>query len=159
MVHDVTLVLATVATGLMAGLFYAFTCCVMLALRRTGDHVFIEVMQRISAAIKNGWFALAFLGAPVFLGVVLVLDWRAGRGLVPEVAAGFVLYALTLVITFGVNIPLNNQLDAAGRPGRVADGALVRRNFEGPWVRWNLLRTLTSLAAFACLCWALLTAR
>ncbi|MEO3870726.1 anthrone oxygenase family protein [Nonomuraea sp. B12E4] len=157
MLYDVTLVLATVATGLIAGLFYAFTICVMLALRRTGDRVFIEVMQRINAAIQNGWFALAFLGAPVFLGVVLMLDWRAGRGFAPGVVAGGVLYVVTLLITFGANIPLNNRLDAAGQPDRMADGAVVRRRFEGPWVRWNLLRTLTSVAAFACLCWALLT--
>lgn len=156
MLHNLSLVLATITTGLIAGLFWGFSISVMIALRGVDDRTFIEVMQRINAAIQNGPFAAAFLGAPLFTIVVIVLDLLGGRGLSVPVTAGFVLYAVSLAMTFGRNIPLNNQLDAAGRAGRVADPAAARKRFEAAWNRWNLLRALASIAAFGCLCWALL---
>ncbi len=64
-------------------------------------------------------------------------------------------YGVALAITFAVNIPLNNQIQAAGTPDRIADLAAVRATFEASWVRWNIVRALTSTAAFACLTWAL----
>ncbi|WP_231935211.1 anthrone oxygenase family protein [Micromonospora viridifaciens] len=51
------------------------------------------------------------------------------------------------------NVPLNEQLDRAG-PGD--DPAAVRGRFEASWVRWNLARTVTSVAAFGCLIGGLL---
>ena len=60
-----------------------------------------------------------------------------------------------MVVTFAANVPLNNALMRAGEPAGVADPGEVRRRFEAPWVRWNTVRTATSVAAFACLVWAL----
>ena len=61
-----------------------------------------------------------------------------------------------MVITAAGNIPLNNALDAAGRPvcHRINDLAAVRADFEASWVRLNIVRTLTSTGALACLVWA-----
>jgi len=153
--RDVLMVLATIGTGLIAGLFYAYACSVMLALRQVGDRVFIDVMQRINRAIQNGWFALSFVGAPLLTLVVLVLDLLAGRGIPVPVAAAFAFDLLWLGITFGANIPRNTMLERAGRADRITDPAAVRARFEGPWNRWHLLRTLASVAAFAAMCWAL----
>ncbi|GLW09195.1 membrane protein [Microtetraspora sp. NBRC 13810] len=154
--RELVLMLATVTTGLIAGLYYAYACSVMLGLRKVGDRVFIDVMQRINVAIQNGVFLIAFLGAALFAIAVIVLDLAAGRGLSVPVVAGCVLYVLSLVITFGINIPLNNRLDAAGEPSGIADPAAVRASFEATWNRWNVMRALVSLAGFVCLCWALL---
>src|SRR5215210_6268399 len=49
-------VAATLTTGLMAGLYYAFAISVMLGLSRTDDHTFVSVMQQINVAILNPWF-------------------------------------------------------------------------------------------------------
>jgi uncharacterized membrane protein len=72
------------------------------------------------------------------------------------VVAALVLYAATVGITRGFNIPLNNRMDAAGKPGETADPGAVRRVFEGPWVRWNVARTLTGVGSLGALCWALI---
>jgi uncharacterized membrane protein len=57
-----------------------------------------------------------------------------------------------MVITFAVNVPLNDALKAAGDPGKIADLAAVRSAFdEARWSAWNLVRTLTTAAAFAIL--------
>jgi uncharacterized membrane protein len=142
--------------GLAAGLFYTFACAVMPGLRGTDPRTFVEAMQRINVAILNGWFALSFVGALVLTALAAALHLPAnGRAVLPWILAALVLYALVLVITMAVNVPLNDALVAAGDPDRIADLAEVRRRFEVPWVRWNLVRAVTSTAAFGCLAWAL----
>ena len=143
------LLAATLATGLMAGLFAAFSYAVLPGLGRAGDAVFVESVQRINVAILNGWFGLCFGGALVCSAVAAVL-LRGGPAL-PWVLAGLLLYAATLAITFTVSVPLNDRLAAAG----AADPAAARAAFETAWVRWNVLRSVLSLAAFGCLAWAL----
>ena len=69
------------------------------------------------------------------------------------IVAGLVLYVAVLVITFRVNVPLNDGLAAAGSPA--ADPAAARTAFEGTWVRWNVVRAVCSTAAFGCLVGAL----
>jgi uncharacterized membrane protein len=109
------LVVATVTMGLMAGLFYAFSIAVMPGLARSGDRAFVEAMQRINVAILNGWFALGFAGALLFTALAAVLHLGPdGRPALPWIAAALVLYGAALVITFRVNVPLNDALVAAG---------------------------------------------
>ena len=63
---------------------------------------------------------------------------------------------IAVVITFVVNVPLNDALKAAGDPDRIRDLHGARAAFdEARWAAWNLVRTLTSGAAFLCLMWAL----
>lgn len=57
-------------------------------------------------------------------------------------------------------MPLNDALKAAGDPGRIGDLAEVRQRFsEARWSAWNLVRTVTSTAAFGCLIGAAMTYR
>ena len=156
MARSATLVAAAVAMGLMAGLFAAFSYAVMPGLGRTDDRTFVGAMQSINSAILNGWFALAFGGALVLSGIAAVLHLGRGhRAPLPWILAGLALYVLVLVITMGVNVPLNDKLAAAGAVDRIADLAEVRARFEATWVRWNVVRALASTAALGCLAWAL----
>ena len=150
------LIAATLTTGLMAGLFYAYSVSVMPGLGRTDDRTVVGTMQQINVAIQNGWFLVAFLGALVLTAVAAGLQLGTdGRSVLPWTVAALVLYVVTLAITFRANIPLNNELDAAGAPDRIADLAAVRERFEQAWVRWNIARTVTCTVAFGCLTWAL----
>ncbi|GHB86273.1 membrane protein [Streptomyces cirratus] len=156
MARSASLVAATITMGLVSGLFYGFAVSVMPALRRTDDRTVIEVMQRINIAILNGWFVLGYIGALLFTGLALVLHALSARGAVLGPLAGaFVCYLVAMGVTARVNIPLNNALDKAGPPARIADAAAVRRGFEGPWVRANVWRTLLCTAATGLLAWAL----
>ncbi|MEU6080163.1 anthrone oxygenase family protein [Streptomyces sp. NPDC047108] len=154
--RNAALIAATVSTGLMAGLFYAFAVSVMPGLGRTGDGVFVDAMQRINAAILNGWFALAFGGALVLTALAVALHIPGdGREPLPWTVAALVLYGAVLVITFAVNVPLNNELEAAGDAGRTTDAAAVRARFETSWVRWNVVRAVLNTGALGALAWAL----
>jgi uncharacterized membrane protein len=153
------LVAATITTGLMAGLFYVFAHAVMPGLGRTDNRTFVGAFQSIDKAITNGnpWFLATFLGALAFTGLAAALHLREdGRSLLPWIVAALVLYLLAFVITISVNVPLNNDIKAAGDPDRITDLAAVRERFdEAKWVRWNIVRAITSTAAFGCLTWAL----
>jgi len=142
------LLAGTVATGLMAGPFAAFSYAVMPGLGRTDDATFVQSMQRINVAILNPFFGLCFGGALVLTALAVLL--HRGRAPLSWIVAGLVLYVLVLVVTFAVNVPLNNRLDAA-----TGDPATARAAFEAAWVRWNAVRTVLCTAAFGCLCWAL----
>jgi uncharacterized membrane protein len=155
-VRGAVLIAATISTGLMAGVFYAFACSVLPGLRRVDDRTFIDAMQRINVAIVNGWFLVIFLGALALTGLAAALHLRgAGRSALWWIVAGFLLYAVAFVITFAANIPLNDRLAAAGDPDRIDDLGAVRAQFEAAWTRWHLIRTAANTAAFGCLVWAL----
>jgi uncharacterized membrane protein len=156
-VRDLSLLAATIMMGLMAGLFYGFACSVMPGLGRADDRTFVTAMQRINVAILNGWFALAFGGAVVVTALAGLLHiGEVGRPALWWILAAFLLYVATLVITMAVNVPLNDELEAAGDADDISDLHAVRARFETAWVRWNLARTIANTAAFLCLCVALL---
>lgn len=145
----VALMAATMTTGLMAGLYYAFVFAVMRGLARADDATFVTAMQRVNTAILNGWFFLAFMGSLVLSALAALL--HLGEPALPWAVAGFVLYAVGFATTMTVNVPLNNALDAAGS----TDPSATRSAFEAKWNRWNTFRLVASLAAFACLAWGL----
>lgn len=144
-------VLAVVLTGLFAGLFLSFSMAVMPGLARAGDQAMVESMQRINSAILNPMFALVFVGAPaVVLGSAALL-FAAGEhhsGLWTGV--GLAALVAALAVTFTVNVPRNNALDAVGPAARAQELAAARSAFEPVWVRWNNVRTLMSVIALVC---------
>lgn len=153
-----TLLVATVTTGLSAGLLFGFAGAVMPGLGAASDRTVVEAMQRINVAILNPWFFTAFVGAPVLVATTAALHVPAdSRVVLPWVLVALALYLVGLVITGRVNIPLNDRLMAAGDPAHLADSVIraVRERFEARWVRWNVVRTVAFVAAFGCLCWAL----
>lgn len=151
-----SLVAATVANGLMAGLFAVFAHAVMPGLGRADDRTFVGAAQAIDRAIINPWFVTGFIGSVAFTLVASLLHLRQGaRPVLPWIVAALTLSVVVVVITARVNVPLNNEIVAAGHPDQIADLAAVRGRFEATWVRWNLVRAVASTAALGCLTWAL----
>jgi uncharacterized membrane protein len=147
-----TLAAALLCTGLMAGLFLAFTVAVLPGLRDADDRTFVTAMQSINAAIQNGLFGLVFSGALIFSALGAVLLHATGRRRAAVwAAAATVLYIIVLVLTMGVEVPLNDRLAHAGNPAHLHDPAGVRERFESTWVPVNNLRTLLNTLAFGCL--------
>ncbi|WP_419996721.1 DUF1772 domain-containing protein [Streptomyces boninensis] len=155
--QTLTLLAATLATGLMAGLFAGFAYSVMPGLGRSSDRTLVEAMQNINKAIINPAFMLPFMGAIPLLVLAAVLAWRGqGRPALPWIIAALVLYLVAFAITSAVNVPLNDQLAKAADPDGPAAGlASARADFEARWVFWNTARALVHTAAFCCLLWGL----
>jgi uncharacterized membrane protein len=151
----ISLLAATLTMGLVAGAFALYAHTVMPGLKKTDDRTFVAAFQSLDRAIINPWFmAGGFLGALVFTIAAAVA--HLGQDALPWIVAALVLYAIAFVITIAVNVPLNDALKAAGDPDRIGDLAAVRERFdEARWAAFNLVRVVTSTAAFACLAWAL----
>ena len=150
---DIVLGAAVIAMGLLAGLIYDLSIAVMPALTAADDRTLVDAMQQI---VDNPAFPLTFLAAPALAAVALVQARRSGSPKTARwIVAGLALYAVTVVVTFAIHVPLNEDLKQAGDPARIENLAAVRDDFATPWVAWNIVRTLASTAAFGCLAWAL----
>ena len=132
------LVVALVANGLQAGTYYAWATGVMPGLARVDDATFVAAVRQVNVAIVNPVFLASFLGAPLLTAVALL---AVGYDALGWTAAALVLALATVGVTAAGNVPLNDALEAGGD----------RAAFERPWVRCNLVRTVTSTAALACL--------
>jgi uncharacterized membrane protein len=152
-VAGVVLIVATMAVGLMAGVFGLYANTIMRGLGRTDDRTFVGAFQSIDRAIINPLFLATFFAALILTGAAGVL--HIGDDGLAWIVVAFVLYLVGLVITFAVNVPLNDAIKAAGEPDAI-DVAGVRARFdEARWSRWNLVRALLTTASFACLACAL----
>jgi uncharacterized membrane protein len=147
----ISLLGATLTMGLVTGAFVLYAHAIMPGLKKTDDRTFVTAFGSIDRAIINPWFmAGGFLGALVL--TIAALFAHLGRDTLPWIVAALVLYAIAFVITIAVNVPLNDALKAATDPNLAA----VRERFnEARWAGWNLVRAVTSTAAFAALAWAL----
>ena len=147
---------AALTSGLLAGFIYAYSVSVMPGLGRADDRTLVDGMQQINVAVENPVFLLSFLGAPVLALVALLVERSSGSTQVARwILAALVLCGVGLLVTGALNIPLNDDLEQAGDPSRIADIDAVRDDFYGPWVAWNIVRTLATTAALGCLAYAL----
>jgi uncharacterized membrane protein len=145
---NIILVITATTTALMAGLFYAWSCSVMLGFARLSDKEFVSVMQKTNRTIQNPVFFTAFFGALIFLPISAFLHYNESN-LFWLLLAATVTY---LISTFGVtifgNVPLNNILDRFDLDSATEEEtAQQRMNFEKRWNNLNTIRTVTSTIA------------
>lgn len=156
---DLVLLAATVTTGLVAGLLYVFAHAVMPGLGTADDRLLVTAFQRIDAAIANPWMMATFLGSPVLTAAALVInlgvDLAGDRAAVPWLVSALILVLATVLVTASVHLPLNRALHEVDTADPAATAA-GRRVFETRWVRWNVVRTVTSTASLTALAVALL---
>jgi uncharacterized membrane protein len=142
-------VLSALGSGLVAGVFFAFSSFVMGALGRLAPGQGIAAMQSINVVVINPWFFAAFFGtaaACLVLAVFGFFNW--GQPGVLCLLAGSALYLFgSILVTMAFNVPLNDAL-AAVQP-ESADGAALWTRYLSVWTAWNHVRTVGSLAAAA----------
>ena len=146
---------ATLGSGLIAGVFFAFSSFVMAALRRRPAAEGMAAMQAINIAAINPAFLGVFLGtaaAGAVLGGFAVMRWsRPGAA---YLLAGAGLYCVgTFLVTMLFNVPLNNAL-AKATPGEASAEQLWIR-YATRWTLWNHVRTAAAAAAMTLFAMAL----
>lgn len=140
---------ALVGAGLVTGLLFAFSTCVMAALGELPDELGQYAMQRINALIVNPLFLLLFLGTPALCVALLVgaLPDSGAPGHGPLIS-GALLYLLgPFGITLTRNVPLNDGL--ARR--EAAEAPVAWPAYRTRWQRWNHLRTALGVLALVAL--------
>jgi uncharacterized membrane protein len=154
------LFVAVLFTGTLAGFFLTYAFTIMPGLETTDDRTFVEAFQgleRMFGSFDYGynWTVLVgWVGGPLAIVVAVILT-RSHRPIVRWLVAALALSVATVVITMAVNVPLNDEIKAAGDPDMI-DAAQVRADFrEERWRTWNLVRCTTAVGTFACVTWAL----
>ena len=135
--------IAAIGSGLVAGIFFAFSSFVMAALGRLPSQQGTAAMNSINVTVQNPTFFLAFFGTGLVCLALLVgafASWgQLGSKLI--VAAAVIYLAGCIGVTMVFNVPLNNALAAA--PG---DASLWSRYLD-VWTNWNTVRTVACVAA------------
>jgi uncharacterized membrane protein len=138
-VRALTLAMSTLTTGLIAGVFYAWSVSVNLGLADQPDASYVATTNAITNKIENPLFFASFLGAVLFLILALALHLRRPRsGRFWLVALACVLYiGGGFLLTMFVNAPMSYQLAAVDpdAPARVL--AEAQEAYEDPWNFWN----------------------
>jgi uncharacterized membrane protein len=139
--------LATLGSGLIAGVFFIFSVAIMRALERVPGGM--AAMQSINVVIINPMFLGVFMGTAVLclvLAVASIMRWQSPGS--AWLLAGCLLYLVgSMGITIIFNVPMNNALVAAD-PSSSA-GQEVWKNYLTNWTFWNHVRTIATLGASA----------
>ena len=144
---------ATLTTGLVAGVFYAYAVSVNLGLRVQPDASYIATMQAINARIQNPAFFASFFGAALLLLAALAVHFprpRSGRFRLVALACALYIVGGFLLTAF-VNVPMNEELARVAEGASSGELAGARAAYEGPWDFWNAVRTFFSSLAFLAL--------
>lgn len=146
----IIVVLATLLTGLTAGLCFTWNNAVTPGIGQLADIGYLRSFQEMNRSIINPVFILVFFG-PVFLQIANIFLFRASSSAViwmVTVSAALYIIGVVLVTIFG-NIPLNESLDKTDLMQASAEELkLLRDKFEIRWNSYHLIRTLCATLSF-----------
>ncbi|MEO6979950.1 MAG: anthrone oxygenase family protein [Mucilaginibacter sp.] len=146
--NELILLCTAIATALIAGLFYAYTCSVNIGLGRLPDRDYLAAMQAINSAIQNPLFFSSFMGTLLLIPVSAWLNFN------DEMRLRFILLCAAVIVyfvgVFGVtifgNVPLNNALDHFDLHSASSKQVAGQRTaFEKPWLIYHNIRTAASV--------------
>ncbi|MGY5777805.1 anthrone oxygenase family protein [Rhizobium sp. LEGMi135b] len=146
-ITTIALIVAAISSGLLAGVYFAFSTFVMQAFARLPVDQGIAAMQSINTTIVRSPFIVLFLltaALSIFIAVMAVLYWRGGTSMMMLTGAAFYIIA-SFLSTMVFNVPLNDALDKLD--GHSAESAQLWSSYLSDWMRWNHVRTVASLLA------------
>ncbi|QRK13209.1 DUF1772 domain-containing protein [Archangium violaceum] len=147
--------LSALGSGVVAGVFFAFSAFVMGGLARLPPAQGLLAMQSINVTATTPAFMSVFFGTAVAALGAAVLgprSWQTPGAVYLWVGCG--LYVLGVVgVTAACNVPRNHAL-AAVDPVQV-DAARLWTGYVSGWTAWNHVRTVAALAATVCFILAL----
>lgn len=150
------LLITAVLTALIGGLFYAYSCSVVLGLGKLSHAEYLKAMQSINREILNPVFFMSFMGTAILLPISVFLF----RGQQPVFIFLLLASLAYLIGVFGVtvagNVPMNDTLDKFDISSSTAEAIKqMRDNFESRWNFLNNIRTsfsVISIILVICAC-------
>lgn len=138
---------AAVGSGLVAGVWFAFSGFVMHALARLPAPAGIAAMQSVNrSAVRPPLMAAVFGTAALCVGLAAraVVTW-GGPGTALSLAGALVYLLGTIGVTVAANVPRNDRL--AALDAEAPDAAERWAGYVAGWTAWNHVRLATSLLA------------
>lgn len=138
--------IAAIGSGIICGIFFAFSSFVMTALERIPPPQGVAAMNSINVTVINPGFMTVFAGTALLsllIGIRSLFMWNQGGAKLALVAS--IVYLMgTFGVTVVFNVPLNNKLALTGDPARAI---AFWPNYLAAWRLWNQVRT--AAAAFS----------
>ncbi|MEV0902375.1 anthrone oxygenase family protein [Actinoplanes sp. NPDC049802] len=141
---DVLTTAAVIGSGLLSGVFFAFSAFVMSGLRRLPDPDGAAAMRSINVTAQRPPLMIALFGVSALCVAMIVramVTWPQ-PGAAWLLAGALLTIAGGLGVTVAVNVPLNNRLEA---------GAVTWSRFVAGWEPANHARTVLCLLGCAVL--------
>ncbi len=140
---------AVVGSGMVAGVFFAFSSFIMAALGRLPPSAGIAAMQNFNVTVINPLFMTVLFGTAL---LCLILDFAIWRnGTIQQSSLLYLASALyiggAIVITVGFNVPLNDALAGVSTDGEA--GAKLWARYLVDWTFWNSVRGIACAASCA----------
>ncbi len=143
----IVLIAAAIGSGLVAGIFFAFSTFVMTAFSRLPAEQGIAAMNSINVTIVRSPFMLLFVPTAVLclaIAVLAFLTWRGGTNIWMLAGAALYLFA-SFASTIVFNVPMNDALAKVGGGG--PEATTLWATYLKDWTWWNHVRTVASLLA------------
>ncbi|RFC67786.1 MULTISPECIES: DUF1772 domain-containing protein [Mesorhizobium] len=140
--------IAALGSGLMAGLYFAFSNSVMSGLSRLPVPQGIAGMNHINVVIQNPAFFAVFMGTALIALALAALVFFTNVPKPAWVLIGAALFLLgNIAVTIAINVPMNDALAAAAPDS--AEAAKLWSVYLDRWVFWNTVRFVACTGALA----------
>jgi uncharacterized membrane protein len=149
--NTIILIMATLSSGLIAGLFYAWSISVTPGLAKVSDENYLHAFQSMNRAILNPALFIFFFGLVILLPMLCYLSYKSpGSSVFWLILPATIFYLVgTMAVTILGNIPLNNALEALKIDSMTFEHmASFRLGFENKWNTLNMIRTICSSLSF-----------
>lgn len=146
---------AAISSGLMAGVYFAFSGFIMKSFDTLEPSQAISAMNAINKIILRSLFMPLFFGSTlvsVLLVVVGILNW-GDKGAEFSMFAGLIYFIGMFVCTIVFNVPLNNSL--ASEDPNSDQAQQTWSDYRNNWTKGNHLRTISSLLTSMLSIWIL----
>ncbi|MCV9933325.1 DUF1772 domain-containing protein [Flavobacterium sp. LS1R47] len=154
----IVLLLTTLLTGLLAGIFFTWSNAITPGIGRLDDINYLRAFQNMNRAIVNPLFLIIIMG-PVFLSFATSYLYKSHHSYILWLLliAAILYFVGVFLVTIMGNIPLNNLLDKTDLTNiSLEDARILRDKFELKWNNLHLVRTITSALSFLLLIMACL---
>jgi uncharacterized membrane protein len=145
--NSILLIAAALGCGLVAGVFFAFSTFVMRALDQMPPAQGVHAFQNINVTVYSPLFMAALFGTGLLCVYLIFASYGGAFDMAGNrILIGAVCYLAGVIgVTMFCNVPLNNALANVSLGD--ADIALRWRDFYGPWLNWNHVRTVAAFCS------------
>lgn len=143
-------IITAVGSGLIGGVFYAFSTFAMKGIRALPPRDGIAAMQSINVAAPQRPLVIPMVGTTMLSIVVIVWSlFRLDEASAWYQLAGGLAYLVVVVTTRSFHVPRNDVL--ASLDASTADAARYWKTYVTEWTMGNHVRTAAGLAGAALL--------
>lgn len=147
--------LLVLLTGLMGGIYLAFSAVIIKSLNDLPGLQAAQAMNSINDVIVNTVFMPIFFGTTLWYAGLIVwsfADWQEGTSTLIVCASAIYIVGMFFVTAFG-NVPMNNQLKILSNK----ENLLVAywSQYQRSWTQLNHIRSISCLISCTLLICAL----